>query len=656
VHAQNAQPLQQSRGAISGVVVDAGSGRPLAGAVVTLALQAAPSAQAPAAPPAPAPGPAPANAPAPSSIGANRQVTDPAGRFIFTSLPAGEFTITADRFGYADGGFGRSSPRAGNRRIALAEGEWFQSASIKLWRQSSISGTVLDEAGEPVVSVWVRALAQILISGQAQWVSGPVTKTDDRGMYRFAGLGPGKWTVLVPSVQSAVPADSSVYTVSGVTPEQVAANEMAGRPRGLRDDPAIALDAGHRLMLGTSATPPPAAGGQPQVYPATFYPATHMLTEAVVIDTAYGDDRAGIDIVLRPVPAFKIAGQVEGPAEALAGLVLRLMAAGNENLGLGNEAATALVGATGAFTFLSVASGTYIIVASRSTTGYTYGAISVTGNMPSPPGRSDDSMSTSAVFSAVPGTMLETRGQMSNTLFTGRAGVNVSGDDVADVVVRMERGSSISGQIVTVTTPETTAPSGLLPFLVRAEPAGGDAALGQPGVTLNRADPSAQFTIAGLQKGEYLLRMVGGGIIKSIVHDGKDYTYRPFDASNGQDISGVVVTLTNQSARLAGSVRDTQGRPITSNAVAMCFPAEREQWSRYGIQPTRLRSVTVGSDGSYRFMGLPAGDYLIIGVDDGYADAWKDPAFLEKIAASAARVTLAWGDAKSQDVPLVQVR
>jgi hypothetical protein len=49
--------------------------------------------------------------------------------------------------------------------------------------------------------------------------------------------------------------------------------------------------------------------------------------------------------------AVKITGVVEGPAESVSGLVLRLLPVGSENLGLGNEAATTLVEPSGAFTF-----------------------------------------------------------------------------------------------------------------------------------------------------------------------------------------------------------------------------------------------------------------------------------------------------------------
>jgi hypothetical protein len=630
-------PIAQGRGAISGVVTDATSGRPVAGAIVALMTFGA----------------------TPNIIsGGARQVTDPSGRFLFIGLPAASFTISASRADYLDGGYGRPSSRAGNRRIQLADGEWFRNADVALWRQASITGTVRDETGEPVVGVWVRALARISVAGVTQWVSGPVTKTDDRGAYRFGRLTPGTWTVMVPSVQTAVPADTSIHVVSGLTPDLVMQMEAAGRTPTLRDDPSVAVEDGHRLLLGTAPTPPPAAAGRPRVYPITFHPSARALNDAQPIDTRILDRHQAVDVVLRPVPAFRLSGVVEGPPEATADLLLRLLPEGADRLGDGSEAATTLVGAGGRFTFFNVPAGKFTIVASRSISSYTYLPLDqiVGGSMPAPPGLGG-SMSASAVATAPQDTMLRTVGRGEGTAsHSARMDVELDGRDLGNVIVRLERGASISGRVVVESVSGGSAPAGLPLVNVSAESADGDPALGQRSASVNRAEPSPSFRIDGLQRGAYLLRVIGGGLVKSVVHDGRDYTYRPVDMSGGQDMSDVIVTVTSQRSRLTGFVRDAQGRPVTSGAVVIRFPAEREQWSRYGIRPAKLGSTTVGSDGGYQFVGLPAGDYLLVAVDDVHAESWQDPAFLAKVAASATRVSVAWGAERDQSLTLLQVK
>src|SRR5688572_24261616 len=106
-------------GAISGVVLDLDSQKPLAGAVVQISGA-----------PGPVPGASPGIAARPA-----RQITDEQGRFVFTRLPGNaSYQVSAAKLGYFDGYYGYRSAAATNfagaRRIALAEGQWFRDARI----------------------------------------------------------------------------------------------------------------------------------------------------------------------------------------------------------------------------------------------------------------------------------------------------------------------------------------------------------------------------------------------------------------------------------------------------------------------------------------------------------------------------------------------
>ena len=143
--------------------------------------------------------------------------------------------------------------------------------------------------------------------------------------------------------------------------------------------------------------------------------------------------------------------------------------------------------------------------------------------------------------------------------------------------------------------------------------------------------------------GEYLLR-VTGATVESIVWDGQDFADRPFDASAGRDITGVVVTLTTASSSISGIVSDGNAM-LTSGAAVIAFPVEREGWSKYGFNPTRLTSVLTTSDGRYRVDGLPAGEYYLVAVPASQERAWLDPSFLAGHAARATRVRIDRSDA-----------
>ena len=616
-------PIAQQRppsGAISGVVVDAATKLPLAGAVVILELDrtGAPSTQL-------RPGPL------------SQQLTDEKGRFVFTSLPAAQYFVNGSLLGYFDGGYGRStsSVRTGTP-IALADRQWFDRADIQLSRPGAVTGRVVDEFGEPVVGVPVRVLRQVMVAGKPQVASSSNTTTDDRGVYRIAGLTPGRYYVSVPSVQMAAPADALAAAIS--------ANPNLGRS-STTADPTLDLG-GQRLVVGRFAPPPLNADGRASAYPPLFYPATSSLIEAGTIELDFGIDKSGIDFKLTPTPAFIIAGMVQGPIDTLPQLTLRLLPAGSEELGIGAEAATALMAPDGRFTFVNVPAGEYTIDARATIVEYEFSAGSARYALPTPPGARNTGGSAMSVQSGTPGTGMTTM-QYGSDKYWGRTTVSVGGRDIRDLVVPLREAGRITGHYV-LEGSAAPPPSSMAAF-IRAEPAGGRASLGQPRNTISPFDESSSFNIEGLLPGEYVLRFSSTGgnwIVKSITWDGRDYTHAPFDASRTRDFPNVVVTFTGKLATLEGSVTAADGRQSPAGVV-IAFPAEKEQWSNYGLTPLRIATSKISNAGTFRITTLPAGEYCVIAVSDASATAWQDPAFLEAAAAQASRVRLAWGQSIS---------
>lgn len=617
------QPPDTGTSAISGVVTDGLTGRPIAGAVVYVGITGRGAAGR-----------------------VSRQLTDRKGRFVFTDLPAhDQYFLNASGFGYVNGGYGATPVRPAPTRIRLADGEWFKDAHIQLWPPAAVSGRVLDERGEPIVGVPVRVLAQILVGGRPQIAAGPGTVTDDRGAYRIAGLRPGRYFVQVPSVQSAVPA--------GVDPAA-----PSGPPIGAPTFPRAAMDmpGGFRYVLGDYATPPP-PGARPLVYPIAYHPAARTTSEAVPIELRDGDDRRNLDVTLAPVRAATISGTVQGPAEALSGLLLRLLPDGADDMGSGSEQATTLIDASGRFTFLNVPAGSYLIDARRSLTEFQLGATGAPTEMvPRPPGFNFTGMSSASVGSGPPGTSLTTRRMSGAASYWGRTSVAVDGRDVTGVTIAMRQGVTLTGRFVweghAGAPPDV--PRGPL---VWAEPADGNAALGMPGSMLGR-NPADSFTIEGMLPGRYTLRIVflqGGWQMKSITRGGEDHTYTGFDASSGRDFDGVVITLTDKAPRLTGTLTRGAAEPAPG-AVAVAFPVERELWTGYGITPLRIRTAVADTSGSYRFTGLPAGEYFLVAVEEEETYGWQDPKFLEGAQARAVRVAVGWGEAKTQHLQVGRVR
>src|SRR4051812_44317494 len=124
------QPLPEATALILGRVVDAGSGGPIPGAIVTLSGGVLlPSAAGPGPPPTP------------------RAMTNASGQFVFRKLLKGAFTLTASKPGFAEGGYGRRRPGGSLATLRLDVGQRVSDVVIPLWRCGSIAGSVTDEAG-----------------------------------------------------------------------------------------------------------------------------------------------------------------------------------------------------------------------------------------------------------------------------------------------------------------------------------------------------------------------------------------------------------------------------------------------------------------------------------------------------------------------------
>src|SRR5712691_3816112 len=78
-------------------------------------------------------------------------LSDVDGRFAFLALPAGSFTVTAGKAGFAKTTFGARAPGAAGTPIRVAAGAVVDEVVVALPRgAAAIAGTVVDDTGEPV--------------------------------------------------------------------------------------------------------------------------------------------------------------------------------------------------------------------------------------------------------------------------------------------------------------------------------------------------------------------------------------------------------------------------------------------------------------------------------------------------------------------------
>jgi hypothetical protein len=129
-----------------------------------------------------------------------RTITSNDGRFDFTGLPSGRFTVSAEKPGYPRMSYGAKRAFRNGAGVFLDEGEHVADISLTLAAGVVLTGIVRDEHGQPLPGVPVMAwlIRQALGGGRTldYAASGPDTVfTDDRGRYRTYGLPPGEYTV-----------------------------------------------------------------------------------------------------------------------------------------------------------------------------------------------------------------------------------------------------------------------------------------------------------------------------------------------------------------------------------------------------------------------------------------------------------------------------
>ncbi len=128
-------------------------------------------------------------------------LTDDEGRYAFTRLTAGTYTISAmpgqHRAGYQPASYGavslggHTTPRG--KPVELADGQKLENIDVALGRSALITGRVTDASGQPAARVQVRA---IVLRGGAEPTVTSTASTNDLGEFRMFDLHPGEYLLM----------------------------------------------------------------------------------------------------------------------------------------------------------------------------------------------------------------------------------------------------------------------------------------------------------------------------------------------------------------------------------------------------------------------------------------------------------------------------
>jgi hypothetical protein len=117
------------------------------------------------------------------------------GRFTFSALPAGRYTVSARKAGYAPTTYGQRRPESPPLPIELGAADSFQSCELRMPRSAAISGRITDEQGDPMELGSVVALRITPRARFATAVPAATATTDDLGEYRLGSLAAGTYIV-----------------------------------------------------------------------------------------------------------------------------------------------------------------------------------------------------------------------------------------------------------------------------------------------------------------------------------------------------------------------------------------------------------------------------------------------------------------------------
>jgi hypothetical protein len=121
--------------------------------------------------------------------------TDANGRFEIRDLLGGRYNLSASKAGYVMMSYGQRRPQQPGTVLEILDGTTVEKIAFSLPRGGVISGTVLDEFGDPVAGAQVNALQFRYSPGGRRLMPSNAAQTDDRGSFRIYGLVPGEYFV-----------------------------------------------------------------------------------------------------------------------------------------------------------------------------------------------------------------------------------------------------------------------------------------------------------------------------------------------------------------------------------------------------------------------------------------------------------------------------
>jgi hypothetical protein len=522
--------------------------------------------------------------------------TDSVGSFAFTDLPEGRYTLSASKPSYLSTEYGARDSGLPGTPVVVSGGQQLLGLVLRISRGSTMAGSVFDSWARPVPGTQVLARRLEILDGiQSVAPERPTSATtDDHGGFRLYGLYSGAYLIVCPRPPSRFAPSSSPHATVAV--------------------PSTA--AGKR---GAAPTGAPNLTSVPEFLPV-YFPGTTSATEAVPILVDGGSSRTDVNLFLPFVDGAELRGHVIPPSDvSLADLQTTIdlvpLAAP-----AGPPASTRLLLEPSAyFTFRGVAPGSY-------------------------------RLDVSAVRR-----IANTRASAWTSGWWSSAEMSVSDQNAGEVTLQLERGSTLE---VAVAVEGASLPAEETSMLVVSAKSLDDPPGSERTIQV-RSGSSGWFVFNGLAPGRYALAV-------SLPDDANPMYTPDWDVSivtDGQQVQGdrtitidresektVTVTLTRWQNSVGGRFLDRLGMPRLGDCVVI-LPVDERQWTRDSRSILERRPAT---DGTFLFVGLPAGIYALAAAECRRITDTYDPAWLRAVLGTTPmRFALRRGQQVTQDIRVV---
>ena len=186
--------------------------------------------------------------------------TDANGRYEFTEVRAGRYTISASKGSYVNVSYGQQRPTDAPKPLEILDNQTVERVDLTLPRGSVVTGRIVDEYGEPAPEIQVAAQRYQFMQGQRRLIpAGRTVATNDIGEFRLFGLPPGQYYL------------SATWR-----------NENAMNPAANADDRTA--------------------------YAPMYFPGTTNANEAQRVTLAAGQELNDLVMMLKPMKATRVTG------------------------------------------------------------------------------------------------------------------------------------------------------------------------------------------------------------------------------------------------------------------------------------------------------------------------------------------------------------